>query len=933
MNRNEAQTRKEIIDTRLKLAGWDILNPSLITQELKIWCGLPGRGINESQSPYQGHLFADYVLLSKEGKPIAVVEAKKTSVDAEIGKEQARNYAEKIQKSNGGGPIPFVFYTNGYDIFFWDTDRYPPRKIFGFPTIADLERMQFLRENSKTLSSELINTNIVGRPYQIQAIRSVLERVGKKHRKFLLVMATGTGKTRTCMGLLDVLMRSNWTQKVLFLVDRIALKEQALDTFKEYLPNAPIWPKTGETNFIHNRRIYCTTYPTMLNLIQQDICPLSPHYFDMIIADESHRSIYNIYKNIFDYFDAIQLGLTATPKNAIDHNTFELFNCEDGLPTFAYSYEEAITNIPPYLSDFEVLKLRTKFQQEGINSETIAKAEKNKLIIEGEDPDSLNFEGTELEKKVTNKGTNAVIVREFMEECIKDPNGVLPGKTIFFAISKKHAHRLCAVFNALYPEYKGQLAEVLVSEVKGVYGKGGILDRFKTKDMPRIAISVDMLDTGIDVLEIVNLVFAKPVFSYTKFWQMIGRGTRVLNPDNIKSWCPKKDKFLIIDCWENFEYFKMTPKGKEPTETRSLPVRLFEARINKLFVSQKKKEAAIVQKIINTIRKNIKELPKNSIVILDNQEYLEKVTDNNFWIKITDEKLDYLRMYISPLMRVLSNADFKAMRFELDGIEAQIARIIQDDERFEVLKDTIIEKVSELPLSVNIVAKERDWIEKVQSNHFWLIALDDDLDEMIKRLAPLMKYRETVKTPEKKLNIQDLLTVKETVEFGPQHERMTVDKYRRKVEGFIRELVKSNPVLQKITQGDYISDEEITELADILKEHYPHVTEYILREIYDNRSAHFIQFIKHILGIENIATFAETVSITFDDFLREHNNYGEKQIQFILTLKTFILQRGVVRKKDLISAPFTQLHPEGIRGVFKLRDLDEILELTQKIAG
>ncbi len=929
MTRNEAQTRKEIIDKRLKAAGWDILNPLQVTQELDIWVGLP-QGVKEPQTPYQGHLFADYALISKEGNPLAVVEAKKTSVDAEIGKEQARNYAEKIQKTTSG-PMPFVFYTNGYDVFFWDTERYPPRKVFGFPAIADLERMQFLRNNSKVLSSELINTNIAGRPYQIQAIRSVLERIEKKHRKFLLVMATGTGKTRTCMGLLDVLMRSNWAQKVLFLVDRIALREQALETFKEYLPNAPIWPKTSEVKFAPDRRIYCTTYPTMLNLIQQKDCPLNPHYFDMIVADESHRSIYNVYKNIFDYFDAVQLGLTATPKDAIEHNTFQLFNCEDGLPTFAYSYEEAITNIPPYLSDFEVLRLRTKFQQEGINSKIIAEAEKKRLVQDGEDPAELNFEGTELEKKVTNKGTNAVIVREFMEECIKDPNGVLPGKTIFFSISKKHAHRLCEVFNALYPEYKGQLAEVIISDVKGVHGKGGILDRFKTKNMPRIAISVDMLDTGIDILEIVNLVFAKPVFSYTKFWQMIGRGTRVLNPDNIKTWCPKKDKFLIIDCWENFEYFKMTPKGKEPKGTRPLPVRLFEARLDKLYVSQQKKNEEVEQKTIGTIRKNITALPKNSVVILDNQGYIEKGMEDNFWIKITDEKFDYLRMHISPLMRVLSDTDFKAMRFELDGIEAQTARLAGDDERFEALKEAIIEKVSELPLTVNVVEREREWVEKVQSNHFWITASDDKLDEMITRLAPLMKYRQTQKTSEKKLNIQDLLTVKETIEFGPQHERMAVDKYRHKVEEFIRALVKTNPVLQKIVQGDEVSDEEIEKVADILKEHYPHITEYILREIYDNKSAKFVQFIKHILGIEEIATFAESVSVAFDEFLREHNTFGEKQIQFILTLKTFILQRGVVEKKDLIRAPFTQLHPEGIRGIFKPNEINEIIELTHSI--
>ena len=928
MARNEAQTRREIIDKRLKVAGWDILNPARVTQELDIWVGLP-QGVREPQSPYQGHLFADYALLSKEGKPVAVVEAKKTSIDAEIGKEQARNYAEKIQKANGGH-MPFVFYTNGYDIFFWDIQAYPPRKVFGFPTIADLERMRFLRNNSKPLSSELINTNIAGRPYQIQAIRSVLERVEKKRRKFLLVMATGTGKTRTCMGLLDVLMRSNWVQKVLFLVDRIALKEQALETFKDYLPNAPIWPKTGEVKFAPDRRIYCATYPTMLNLIQQEECPLNPHYFDMIVADESHRSIYNVYKNIFDYFDAIQLGLTATPKDAIEHNTFQLFNCEDGLPTFAYSYEEAINNIPPYLSDFEVLKLRTKFQQEGINSETIAEAEKKKLLEDGEDPDEFNFEGTELEKKVTNKGTNAIIVREFMEECIKDPNGVLPGKTIFFAISKKHAHRLCEVFNALYPEYKGQLAEVIISDVKGVHGKGGILDRFRTKDMPRIAISVDMLDTGIDIREIVNLVFAKPIFTYTKFWQMIGRGTRVLDPDDVKPWCPEKDKFLIIDCWENFEYFKMTPKGKEPKGTRPLPVRLFESRINKLYAAEQKKDGYVKAKTIGKIRDDIAALPKKSVVILDNQESIEKVSDDNFWISITDEKLDYLRMHISPLMRVLSDADFKDMRFKLDGVETQIAKLAGDEERYEALKEVIVEKVSELPMTVNEVKREREWIEKVQSNHFWIIASDDDLDEMIERLAPLMKYRQTQKSLEKKLNIQDLLTVKETVEFGPQHERMTIDKYRRKVEEFIRELVKVNPVLQKIIQGDEITDEEIEELAKILKEHYPNITEYIMREIYDNKSAKFIQFIKHILGIEEIATFTETVSIAFNDFLKEHNTFGEKQIQFILTLKTFVLQRGVVEKKDLIHAPFTQLHPEGVRGIFNRAETENILDLCSE---
>lgn len=931
MNKDEAQTRKEVIDKRLLLAGWDVHNPIHVTQELDIWIGLPDY-IKDPRTPYEGHLFADYALLGSDNKPLAVVEAKKTTVEAERGKEQARNYAEKIQK-NTGGTMPFVFYTNGYDIFFWDTERYPPRRIYGFPSRSDLERINFLRQNCSSLSGELINSAIAGRPYQIEAIRSILEALEKKRRKFLLVMATGTGKTRTCMALLDVLMRSNWAQRVLFLVDRIALQEQALDTFKEHLPNAPVWPKQGEREFATDRRVYVSTYPTMLNIIEQDKCPLTSHFFDLIVADESHRSIYNVYRNIFDYFDAMQLGLTATPKDIVDHNTFTLFECDNGLPTFAYSYEEALNNIPPYLCDFEVLRIRTKFQQEGINSKTIADHDRKKLLSEGRDPDEINFEGTELEKRVSNKGTNALIVREFMEECIKDPDGVLPGKTIFFALSKKHAYRLCEVFNSLYPEYKGQLAEVIISDIKGVHGKGGILDRFKNNNMPRIAVSVDMLDTGIDVLEIVNLVFAKPVFSYTKFWQMIGRGTRVLNSGKLKSWCPEKDKFLIMDCWENFEYFKMNPKGKEKKSTRPLPVRLFEARLDKLNAAMDNQNDIIISKTIKQIMDDVHSLPDNSVIILDGKEYLDHVKDANFIKTITHEKIGYIRQNIAPIMRAKSNADFQAMRFELDVVELSTALLTTDNEKFETLKDGVIETVSQLPLSVNIVQKESVCIEKVMSNNYWLKITDNDFDEIIKRLAPLMKYREQIRATEMKTDLTDLLTIKEYIEFGPEHERLTVDKYRQKVEDTIRELVKTNRALQKLTMGYELTDMEIEELAQIFKKMYPNVTEEILRQVYDNHHASFIQFIKHILGIEPVATFTETISSAFDEFIRTHNTFGQKQIQFLMTLKSFILQTGKIEKKDLINPPFTQLHPQGIRGLFKPEEIEEIIQYFRNIAA
>ena len=928
---NEAETRQKIIDERLKKAGWNVDDPSRVTTELDIWTG-SGNRTRDVRNPYRGHLFADYALLGRDGYPIAVVEAKKTAVDPRVGKEQARNYAEKIQQATGR-EMPFVLYTNGYDIHFWDTEQYPPRKIYGFPTREDFERIKFLRGNHKPLSLELINQNIAGRPYQIQAIRAVLESIEKKRRKFLLVMATGTGKTRVCIGLLDVLMRAAWAQRILFLVDRIALQEQALNAFKEYMPNSPRWPDPEDYEFKSDRRVFVCTYPTMLNMIENDASYFSPHFFDIIVADESHRSIYNVYKNIFDYFDALQLGLTATPKDQIDHNTFKLFECDLGLPTFAYSYEEAVNNIPRYLNPFEVLKVRSKFQQQGINTKTISLSEQKRMIACGEDPTELNFEGTDLERKVTNKGTNVLIVRQFMEECIKDPNGVLPGKTIIFAITKAHAERLCDVFNALYPEYKGKLAEVIVSEKKGVHGKGGLLDRFKTKDMPRVGISVDMLDTGIDIREVVNLVLAKPIFSYTKFWQVIGRGTRVLDPTKIKPWCPEKDKFLILDCWENFEYFG--EKYREPQEKplEALPVRLFQARLNKLLAAKALDKTEIMEKVKGQLRQDINRLPKNSVIVLDSKAELDQAVDDNFWIKLTNKKIEFLRNQIAPIMRAQSGVDFKAMHFELDITELATAHLSGNKAKFDTLKEGVIEQISELPLSVNIVARQRELIERAQHPAFWAKFTDDDLDLLVEKLSPLMKYRQSEREKIKELDIQDLLTVKEYVVFGPEKERMATAKYREQMEELIHELVDTNLTLQKLKSGQSMTDVEIHALAELLERQHPHITEDILRQVYDHKKAKFIQFLKHILDLEPLTTFTETVSNAFDDFIARHNTYSERQIQFLFTLRTFILQTGEIHKNDLIRAPFNQHHPHGIRGVFQPSEIDEILDFAYRLVA
>jgi type I site-specific restriction endonuclease len=757
MSLTEAETRRNLIDTNLRLAGWDLRDPSQVIPELDIH--LAQAVMERPATPYVRHQFADYGLVL-HGAPRGVIEAKRTSVDAALGQEQALQYAQQLQQRQGG-LIPLIFYTNGYDHYFWESDFYPPVKVYGFPTRDDLEWLEQRRATRKPLSVELINAGITGRDYQIAAIRSVLEGLERKRRCFLLVMATGTGKTRTAVSLLDVLLRAKWAKRVLFLVDRIPLQEQALGAFQDFLPSAPCWPQIEghsiEREFVRNRRVYVTTYPTMLHLIQNGTTSadwISPYFFDVVIADESHRSIYNTYTQVLQYFHAIKLGLTATPTDYLDHDTFQLFECPANDPTFAYTYAEATAHVPPYLCDFEVLKVRSKFQLEGIHGAQLPPAVQRRLVATGQDIENLNFEGTDLERKVTNSGTNALIVREFMEECIKDGSGTLPGKSIIFAISKGHARRLQDLFDGMYPQHAGRLARVLVSEDPRVYGQGGLLD-----------------------------------------------------------------------------------------------------------------------------------------------------------------------------------PDFQAMRFETNVIELGTALLSDNQDAVDGLRECLVEQVSELALSVNVVARERELIAAVQQAHWWSAPTEDKLRQLVDRLAPLMKYRQKRPDALVKLDIPDLLAIKETIEFGPDHERLTSSVYREKVEAFVRSLVANNPVLQKLQAGGTVTDVEIGELARLLESQALHVTEDLLRKVYDHRTARFIQFIRHILGLERLESRTEAVNRAFDEFIAQHTTFTSLQIRFLQTLRTFVLQTGRVEKRALIDAPFTRIHPQGIRGVFAPGEIEEILQFVEGLAA
>lgn len=408
-----------------------------------------------------------------------------------------------------------------------------------------------------------------------------------------------------------------------------------------------------------------------------------------------------------------------------------------------------------------------------------------------------------------------------------------------------------------------------MSDDPRVYGKGGLLDQFTNNDMPRIAISVDMLDTGIDVREIVNLVFAKPVYSYTKFWQMVGRGTRLLETSKPKPWCLEKDVFLILDCWDNFEYFKLNPKGKEIKPQLPLPVRLVGLRLDKIEKANDSGHADIASREIAKLRTQIAALPKESVVIKEAAAALARLEEDNFWISLSHERLEFLRTEIKPLFRTVSEADFKAMRFERDLLEYSLAVLNEDKEQAETIKEGIVEQISELPLSVSFVKQEETLIRAAQTSHYWIKADEDAFDELVAKLGPLMKFREQNTGQEQThLDLADELHKKEWVEFGPQHEAVSISRYREMVETLIAELTEHNPVLLKIKNGETVSADEAGQLAALLHEEHPHITEDLLRQVYKNRKARFIQFIRHILGLEKLQSFPDEVSAAFEQFRR-----------------------------------------------------------------
>lgn len=901
-SRNETQTRIELIDSQLARAGWSRNRLNLVNEFLLQTA--------EPTADYGGEQFADYVLLGSDGKPIAVVEAKRSSRDEIAGKRQAADYADAIKTKFGTDP--FVFLTNGKEIQFWDRERYAPRKVSGFYTRDDLERLRHQRQFAEPLSGVSINAEIAGRDYQNEAIRRVTEGVDAAKRKFLLVMATGTGKTRTTIALVDTLLRSKRVQRVLFLADRRELVRQAMSEFKSHLPNESVARiESGETS---GARIQFSTYPSMMQVYSR----LSVGYYDLIVADESHRSIYQRYKAVFDHFDAIQLGLTATPTDYIDHNTFELFDCGDGAPSYYYSYEQAIAD--QNLVNYRVLDAQTNFQLQGIQGEALPEPLKQMARDQGVDLDELNFDGSDIEKGIINQGTNDAMVREFMDKSRKDVRG-LPRKSIIFAVSHAHAKRLYDGFNRLYPELQRQgMAEIIDSHMERA---DATLDDFKYRAMPRVAISVDMLDTGVDVPAIQNLVFAKPVFSKVKFWQMIGRGTRLYTD---KATGEIKKDFLIIDHWKNFAYFKLKPDGEVDHPSEPLPVRLFRLRLEKWQLLEVQQQGT--QTAIPDLQAMLKALPRHSINVRPHWDELDALAAQ--WPSPSPSTIGHLSQTIAPLMRLAQLAGLDELQFRIWCERLSVAWLKGDSGEQARVRERIHEAINSLAENipqVQRVAEPRAWVLSVG---FWQHLDMARLTTLQTIFAPLMRYRTTAPSHTVEINLPDSITQRSWIIYGPTGEGAFAESYREQVEALVRRLADQIPELAKLKQGEHLGDDELERISDTLNQADLFVTEGTLRKAFEAPAASLAEFLRHILCEgAHLPNREQRINAAFDAFIAAHGYLHANQLNFLRAVKAAVVRHGRITRAALSEPPLSRVG--RVETLFPPQDINELINLTNHL--
>lgn len=928
---SEAETRRIYIDVYLGEAGWEVLEPKGETvlpdgTVVKSGSVMPSKACSEipvNDMPNKSGIgFCDYVLYGKDGKPLAIVEAKKTSVEAIVGIEQVKTYGECMRLQYGY--VPVLYYTNGYEIHVID-GIYPSRKVMAFHTADELEYM-LQKRNRNDITDLVIRDDISGRPYQKMAITNICERFNDLHRKGLIVMATGTGKTRVSISLVEILTRNKWVKNVLFLADRTSLVQQAFKNFKKILDDMSYCVLNDRSLADEpNARITFSTHQTMIGYIDAENKEISSGRYDLIIVDEAHRSIFNKYGSIFSYFDCLLVGLTATPKDEVDANTYHMFNCENGEPNFAYSLEEGVRD--HYLVPFKVKSKTTKLLSHGIKYSDLSESDKQKadvVLIEEATPDYVIPKET-LFKIFYNEDTCRRVLDELMTGGLKVDYGQKLGKTIIFAYNHKHAQLIVDVFKKMYPKYGDDYCRLIDNQVKGA---NELIGKFETEDNFRIAVSVDMLDTGIDVPAVLNLVFFKPVKSKIKFVQMIGRGTRL---------CEKlidgKDKeyFLIFDYCGNFEYFDKHVDGADSVAIKSISQRLFDVRINLLVELQKiehqsnPEHKAYYDKLKPALYQNISGIKANSsrISVREEMAYVDKYCDIERWEAVSILDAKEMQLHLSKLLDSDIDEDKKALAFDIKMFNIELSVLANGNIADATRSVGMVRKAARLLLdhsTIDGVKEKAETLMLLAGTDFWEKPTLGDLEKCRAEVRDLMKYITN------EINPIDIDTPDEVFDGEYSGDGLVdIRTYKERVIDYLAENT-SNPTIHKIRNLEQIDIKDLRELERVLWEELGTKSEYEKTTDIDNLAA----FIRSIVGIEQ-----DAINEKFGEFL-SGNTFNSQQQEFVKSIIDYVRENGDIRVEDLIDkSPFQSYDIITVFGanVQILRNIVDIMHNSITVAA
>ncbi|WP_400247950.1 DEAD/DEAH box helicase family protein [Niallia sp. JL1B1071] len=913
---SELQTRKIYIDLELKLAGWEF--EKNVIEEYQV-TGMPN---NKNTG------FVDYVLLGDNGKPIAVVEAKRTSYDANKGKQQAKLYADCIEQMHGQRPV--IFYTNGFDIRLWDDMNYPERKVSGFYTKSDLQLLIDRRTIQKPLDNIEIKDEISNRYYQKEAILAVCEAIQSKQRKALLVMATGSGKTRTAVSLVDVLVRHNWVKNILFLADRTALVLQAKKNFNNLLPSMTLCNLLDNKDNPELSRMVFSTYPTMMNTIddtkRKDGNKLfTVGHFDLIIVDESHRSIYKKFRAIFEYFDGIILGLTATPKDEIDKNTYDIFGLETGAPTYAYELELAVKD--GYLVEYRTIEASSKILDDGLRYDELSDEEKEQFE-DTFDEESEEISNSAVNQWLFNDNTIDQVLNDLMEKGIKVEGGDKLGKTIIFANNSKHAKRIVERFNHIYPQYNGKFAAQIDYKVDYVQT---LIDDFSTKDkFPQIAASVDMLDTGVDIPEVVNLVFFKKVRSKSKFWQMIGRGTRLCS--NLFGVGEDKEYFLIFDYLRNFEFFRENQKGIEGKVSVGLTERIFNLKVDiikELQAIDFQEEPYIRHRkeLIEDVYQEISRLNDENFQVRMHLQYVHKYKNRDNWQALSVTNVSEIQEHISPLIISIVD-DELAKRFDSVMYSIELAKLTAKNAT-RPIKSVVqtAEELSKLSTIPQVNAK-RDILLKVQTDVFWEEANIFELEEVREAIRELVKFLEKESQKDYYTNFKDNFTLIGEGE-APFYGSNDLQNYRKKVNQYLKEH-QDQTAIYKLRHNKTLTRQDVETLEGILW------TELGTQEDYKKEfgDTPIVKLVRQVVGLDQ-----QAANEAFSEFLNEEK-LNVNQLRFVKLIIDYVVKNGTLEKKVLQEDPFRALgsvtelfrdNIDDVRGIIQI--IDVINRNTEEFEG